>query len=57
MSSVGCNEENCNCPKTECSNHGKCCQCIMHHRKSEIGSIVYCLRAKAAEVAAAEKKG
>lgn len=37
-----CNEDNCNCPKVECENHGKCCRCINRHRIN--GKPVYCMR-------------
>ena len=41
---AGCNEENCTCPKTECERHGKCCECINHHRKIPLNPVVFCLR-------------
>ena len=25
--------EYCSCPKTDCPNHGLCCQCIQAHKK------------------------
>lgn len=31
----------CPCPK-ECPRHGKCCQCVVHHRKQ--GKLPACLR-------------
>ena len=46
---AGCNEENCNCPKVECERHGKCCECINHHRKPGTPPLVFCMRAPAAE--------
>lgn len=39
---MACNSENCICPYTECERHGKCCDCINHHRKD--GSLVNCLK-------------
>lgn len=41
---AGCNEANCTCPKVECERHGKCCECINHHRK--LGNQVSCMRDK-----------
>ena len=38
----GCNEQNCICPKTDCERHGKCCECINHHRKKN--GLVYCMK-------------
>lgn len=29
---AGCNEANCICPWHACVRHGKCCECIIHHR-------------------------
>lgn len=29
----GCNEANCTCPWVTCVRHGKCCECVNHHRK------------------------
>ena len=34
----------CTCPK-DCPNHGKCCDCVMHH-KNDIGNLPFCLRPK-----------
>ena len=34
----------CNCHK-DCPNHGKCCDCVMHH-KNDIGNLPFCLRPK-----------
>ena len=51
---AGCNEENCNCPKTECERHGKCCECINHHRAPDVVGIqplVFCLRHLGAQTA------
>jgi len=31
----------CNCPKTECENHGKCCNCVVKHRDTD--SLPFCL--------------
>lgn len=33
--------EECPCPKVNCDNHGKCCQCIKAHRVS--GKLTYCM--------------
>ena len=47
-----CNEVECPCLKTTCPRHGKCCDCVMHHRAGP--SIVACLRPVAeAQIAAA----
>jgi hypothetical protein len=48
---AGCNEENCTCPKTDCPRHGKCCECVMNHRRPDT-LLVYCLRERAGELAA-----
>jgi ribosomal-protein-alanine N-acetyltransferase len=32
----------CPCPKTDCPNHGKCCSCVVKHRKG--GNLPFCLR-------------
>ena len=29
---VNCNEANCTCKMVNCVRHGKCCECINHHR-------------------------
>ena len=42
---VNCNEANCNCKMVNCVRHGKCCECINHHR--EKGSLVACMKAVA----------
>ncbi len=52
---AGCNEENCNCPKTDCPRHGKCCQCINNHLRPEQPNMVYCMRVKIGEVTAGDK--
>ena len=36
------NEKNCTCPKTDCANHGICCQCVMNHRSMK--NLPRCLR-------------
>lgn len=35
------NVKECICPKTTCANHGKCCACVIKHRKTD--SLPYCL--------------
>ena len=30
---VNCNEANCTCKMVNCVRHGKCCECINHHRE------------------------
>lgn len=35
------NVENCACPKVNCVNHGKCCQCVIKHKNTD--SLPYCL--------------
>jgi RimJ/RimL family protein N-acetyltransferase len=32
----------CSCPKTDCPNHSKCCDCVVKHREGE--NLPYCLR-------------
>lgn len=32
----------CLCPKTDCPNHGKCCQCVKAHQGKE--NLPVCLR-------------
>lgn len=39
---TGGHEEKCICPRTACARHGKCCECIKHHRDK--GDKVYCMR-------------
>ena len=41
---VNCNEANCTCKMVNCVRHGKCCECINHHR--EKGSLVACKKIK-----------
>jgi len=36
-----CGDKKCNCPKTECPNHKKCCSCVIKHRSSD--SLPYCM--------------
>ena len=31
---VNCNEANCTCKMVNCVRHGKCCECINHHREN-----------------------
>ena len=39
----GCgNTHSCPCPGVKCSNHGKCCECIVKHKAA--GNVPYCLR-------------
>ena len=45
---VNCNEANCTCKMVNCVRHGKCCECINHHR--EKGSLVACMNAVAEAV-------
>ena len=35
------NIEKCACPSTTCSNHGKCCACVLQHKLTN--SLPYCL--------------
>ena len=35
---------NCNCPKTECSRHGNCMECVEHHKSIPGGKIPFCMR-------------
>lgn len=35
------NVKECMCPKTTCTNHGKCCDCVIKHRTTD--SLPYCL--------------
>ena len=28
------NRQKCTCSYTDCSRHGKCCECVAYHRKS-----------------------
>ena len=42
MEKERCNEVNCPCKKVTCENHGRCCDCIMNHRKK--GTLVSCMR-------------
>jgi len=35
------NVTSCACPKVECENHGKCCDCVIKHRDTD--SLPYCL--------------
>lgn len=37
-----CNEAKCTCKMVQCVRHGKCCECINHHR--EKGSLVACMK-------------
>mgnify|MGYP007027370742 FL=1 len=39
---------NCTCKMVNCVRHGKCCECINHHR--EKGSLVACMKAVAEAV-------
>jgi hypothetical protein len=36
------NVKDCTCPKTECPNHKKCCDCVIKHREG--GNLPFCLR-------------
>ena len=27
-----CNVQPCTCPNVNCSRHGRCCECVAHHR-------------------------
>lgn len=36
------NKKNCPCTKTDCDNHGICCECIANHR--EKGNKPACMR-------------
>lgn len=42
------NNAACPCPKTECDNHGLCCQCIAAHKNKKDAPILkqfpFCLR-------------
>lgn len=35
------NAHACPCPKPNCPNHGKCCDCVANHRA--VGNVPYCL--------------
>ncbi|MCK9322694.1 MAG: hypothetical protein M0P07_01840 [Candidatus Methanomethylophilaceae archaeon] len=43
MASIPGFVEKCDCPKTECPRHGKCCECVAYHR-DEKQNIPVCLR-------------
>ena len=43
---MACNTIKCTCTYTTCSRHGKCCECIEHHRGGELPG---CLFSKEAE--------
>jgi hypothetical protein len=34
------NVKECSCPKTECPNHKKCCDCVIKHRETD--SLPFC---------------
>lgn len=36
------NNTRCNCPKTECPNHGICCRCVVNHLNASV--LPFCLR-------------
>ena len=36
------NKLECTCPETDCVRHGKCCECVAHHRKSGKKPQCYC---------------
>jgi len=35
------NVSECPCPKKDCSNHSKCCACVIKHKETD--SLPYCL--------------
>ena len=35
------NVKDCSCPKVSCPNHGKCCDCVVKHKKTD--SLPFCL--------------
>jgi len=35
-----CTQVQCNCPRTECANYKKCCDCVTKHRESD--SLPFC---------------
>lgn len=40
---MNCNNTNpCPCPGLKCPSHGKCCECIVKHKRA--GNVPYCLR-------------
>jgi len=40
---MACGSIQCVCPKTDCKNHGKCCDCVIHHRDG-LKNLPRCLR-------------
>ncbi len=36
------NKHDCNCPKNDCKNHGRCCDCIVFHKTTE--KLPFCIR-------------
>ncbi len=32
---MSCNSTPCTCTSLSCARHGKCCQCVLHHRKKD----------------------
>lgn len=39
------NKHNCTCPYTDCENHGRCCDCVVHHR-DHVGGVPNCFSVK-----------
>ncbi|MBQ1468503.1 MAG: hypothetical protein IIZ27_08510 [Solobacterium sp.] len=37
------NNHPCTCPNTNCPRHGRCCDCVAHHR-DDVGNIPNCFR-------------
>lgn len=35
------NVKECACPKTDCVNHSRCCQCVIKHKNTD--SLPFCL--------------
>jgi len=38
---MNCEKKQCPCPKTTCTSHGKCCDCVVKHRTTD--SLPFCL--------------
>lgn len=42
------NRHICLCPHKECDNHGRCCDCVAHHR-DDLGNLPNCFTMKRKE--------
>lgn len=54
MENICSNNHPCTCPSEKCPRHGRCCECVIHHR--DMGGVPQCFKLAGIEVVKKEEK-